>query len=105
MRPRMRIVLTGIVVFLAAEVSTDAQSITSFDPPGSILTWPLGINDRGTITGYYLDGVAYQYHGFIRDARGTITSFDPLGSINTYTSGINNAGMVTGYYFDGSNNF
>src|SRR5437667_12791356 len=56
---------------------THAQSITSFDPPGSTRTRPASINNAGAVTGYYLDSRGIE-HGFIRDASGLITSFDPL---------------------------
>ena len=38
--------------------------IVTVDPAGSIFTFPGGINDLGSITGYYVDGNGV-YHGFI----------------------------------------
>src|SRR5207247_4237318 len=96
MRLPIRIVLTGIVVFLAAEVSARAQSITRFDGPGSTFTQGLSINNAGAVTGAYFAGGTF--HGFIRDARGTFTSFDVPGSTSTAAQSINNAGAVTGFY-------
>src|SRR5437762_14328529 len=78
MRPAVRIVLTGIVVLLAAEAAAHAQSITSFDPPGSVKTGASSINNAGEVTGSYTDGVNI-VHGFIGDAGGTFTTFDPPG--------------------------
>ena len=92
MRPAVRIVLTGIVVLLAAEAAAHAQSITSFDPPGSVKTGASSINSAGEVTGSYTDGVNI-VHGFIRDAGGTFTTFDPPGGR------INDAGAVTGCCF------
>src|SRR5438445_1416036 len=104
MSSAIRIVLTGIVVFLA--VSAHAQSIITFDPPGSIKTEPSSINNAGTVTGTYFTSPGNTIggsHGFIRDAQGTITSFDVPGSTvtGTWSVAINNAGAVTGYYRDG----
>ena len=99
MRPPIRIVLTGILVFLSAGVSAHAQSITSFNVPDAFLgTTALSINDRGEVTGYY--NAHSQQRGFIRDARGTFTAFDVPGSVQTAAQSINNRGEVTGYYGD-----
>src|SRR5438034_52692 len=51
-----------------------AQTITSFDVPGSTGTVPPSINPAGEITGLYRDST-HNDHGFVRDGRGTITSF------------------------------
>lgn len=40
-------------------------SITTFDPPGSVLTLAGGINPMGTITGQYFDASGVS-HGFLR---------------------------------------
>ena len=99
MRPPIRIVLTGILVFLSAGVSAHAQSITSFNVPDAFLgTTALSINDRGEVTGYY--NAHSQQRGFIRDAQGTLTTFDVPGSGGTAAESINNRGEVTGNYFD-----
>ena len=100
MRPPIRIVLTGILVFLSAGVSAHAQSITSFNVPDAFFgTTALSINDRGEVTGYY--NAHSQQRGFIRDARGTFTTFDVPGSLRTVAESINNRGEVTGNYTDG----
>ena len=102
MRLPIRIVLTGILVFLAAALSAHAQGITSFDfeAPGSASTEPVSINNAGAVTGTYADGGGV-VHGFIRDGRGGITSFDAPGATVTRAVGINNAGAVTGNYLGG----
>ena len=101
MRPPIRIVLTGILVFLSAGVSAHAQSITSFNVPDAFLgTTALSINERGEVTGYY--EAHSKERGFIRDARGTFTTFDVPGSIITVPRSINEPGEVAGYYLDGS---
>src|SRR3989442_8297201 len=99
MCPAIRMAFTGIVVFLAAAVSAHGQSISSFDPPGSIYTQPFSINNAGAVAGYYSDGRTQ--HGFIRDANGTFTTFDAPGSTFTEAFSVNNAGAVAGSYSDG----
>jgi hypothetical protein len=66
-----------------------------FAVPGSIATYPLSINARMTITGYYVtkDGVT---HGFVREEGGGITKFDIAGSTYTRPDSINYAGEITG---------
>src|SRR5438094_9836979 len=93
-------------VLARAISSVHAQTITSFDAPGSTGTLPLSINPRGEITGYYNDSGGVQ-HGFVRDGRGTFTSFDVVStatfqySIGTFPGSITPAGEFTGTYIDG----
>jgi hypothetical protein len=72
----------------------------AFEVPGSIATYPLSINARMTITGYYVskDGVT---HGFVREEDGTISRFDVAGSSSTRPDSINFAGEITGTYITG----
>src|SRR5438034_411939 len=99
MCPAITMVLTGIVVFLAAEVSAHAQRITNCDPPGSTLAAGESINNAGAVTGWY-QRTGSSPDGFIRDARGTFTSFDVISDPFTVTRplSINNSGPVTGIY-------
>ena len=56
-----------------------AQSFATFDAPGAVrATIPLGINQTGAITGYYLDARGAS-HGFLRIADGAFTTFDAPG--------------------------
>src|SRR5436853_342841 len=84
MKLRLSLQCAAIAVgcLAATPIPAYAQAITSFDPPGSVGTFPSSINDAGEITGSYRtsDGAA---HGFVRDASGTITSFDAPGSFST----------------------
>lgn len=73
-------------------------SITSFDPPQSIGTWVLGINNSGATTGYSLYDTNFDSHGFVRAANGAITNFDAPGAIRTAGASINSHGAVAGYY-------
>src|ERR1700747_1018776 len=75
---------------LCASASGKA-TITTFDPTGSVLTivtTPKGINDVGSITGWYEDSHGID-HGFVRTADGTITAIDFPGSADTYAVTIN----------------
>jgi hypothetical protein len=59
------------------------STCTTFDPPESMYTYPVGIA-AGTIAGYYQDSAA-ALHGFVRRSGGTITTFDPsCGSKNRF---------------------
>jgi hypothetical protein len=87
---------------------------TSFDPPGSTLTVPVGpLNLEGAIVGYYLDS-SLLFHGFVRWPNGKIDTFVGPGSCNTgtptgcYGSGaynINIFGTSVGAFMDDSGNF
>jgi hypothetical protein len=100
-------------------VRSASGTITTFDAPGAGTsednvyvqgTFPLSINDNGTITGYYVDA-SDGFHGFVRSASGTITTLDAPGAgtgqspLNGYQLGtkalsVNNGGVITGYYID-----
>jgi hypothetical protein len=63
--------------------------------PGAANTWAAGINDSGTIVGYY--GDTSNLHGFSL-SNGVYTSIDYPGALQTVAYGINNAGIIVGYY-------
>jgi uncharacterized membrane protein len=82
---------------------------TRFDTPGgSPIGFPssvTGINDGGTVVGYYQDPHTLVYYGFVRDKNGEITRFgDPVEArgtnSGTFPSAINNNGAITGAYSD-----
>jgi hypothetical protein len=70
-----------------------------------------GINDSGTVTGFYFDANCLS-HGFVYDSSSRIfTTLDhplALGAIpdfsGTFLPGINNAGEIAGDYYDASGN-
>jgi len=88
-------------LLLAAAVPLSAQLYT-FNPADSLQTYPVGINDSGTITGYYADvvgPVGGASYGFVREPKqGEIIWFDPLGSCCIVVAGINASGAITGTY-------
>jgi len=76
----------------------DRGTIVTFDVPGALIAPGAGtvvssINPAGSITGFYLDA-NYQWHGFLRDAKGAITSFDPPGSVFTFSGSIDPKGEM-----------
>jgi probable HAF family extracellular repeat protein len=78
----------------------DRGRYTTFDHPGARLeTSATGINDRGQITGSYVDGDAV-YHGYLRDRRGRLRDIDLAGVVATAPAGINNRGQIVGRYYE-----
>lgn len=86
----------------------DATSTTTFDPPGSTGTTPVGITPELVIAGYYTvtDSLGNTVtHGFLRYRNGNFLPFDPSASTtSTQSTGINPEGVVTGYYSDSVGN-
>lgn len=70
-----------------------------FDPAGSTSTLPVGINDMGSVAGYYSDS-GLNNHGFLRTSGGAITPFDPVSALDTQVTGINDKDSIVGYYED-----
>ena len=74
-------------------------TFTTFDVPGAVEIYPLGIaNNR--IAGTWWDGTTY--HGFLRKPNGNIVTFDPSGSTATAVCCINASGEIAGSYSDAS---
>jgi hypothetical protein len=87
--------------------------LTTFQPPGTILTSPLSqvppyfdsltaprllsIDQAGDVAGSYTDAAGVQ-HGFVRNPYGTITSFDPPEGNQTTATSINDGGAIAGFY-------
>jgi hypothetical protein len=70
----------------ATEERRSIESLVTLDPPGSVDSRPVGINDSGDITGLYFtaDGKG---HGFLL-TRGVYTSIDIPGAIRTNAIGV-----------------
>lgn len=91
-----------ILIAIAGPSAAQSHTITEFDPPNSIYTYPSGINSAGTIAGWYEDA-QLSVHGFTRDAAGNFTSFDVPNAATgngagTSVAGINDSGQVVGWY-------
>jgi hypothetical protein len=73
-------------------------TITSFDPTGSILTYPFDINRKGSITGYFCDSSdPCSAQGFVRKPEGKISTIAaPNGYTNIAPTAINNNGLIAG---------
>jgi hypothetical protein len=86
-------------------LSPDRTMLTTLsDPLGVCGTRARGINDSGTVTGFYLDANCGS-HGFVYDSSsGNFTTLDnPLASVasgGTSLEGINNLGEIVGVYND-----
>jgi YVTN family beta-propeller protein len=80
-------------------VSTTARprilnySFQTIDPPGSVITFPESVNNRGQIAGTYQDAAGVQ-HGFLRQGDGSFVAIDPPGSVLTAAFGINEGTVV-----------
>jgi hypothetical protein len=84
-------------------VSSEA-SYLSFQVPGSLGTYPMGINNSMAVTGYYYV-TPMVTRGFLRNPDGTITTFDVPGGVSTEPVSINAAGDVTGIGLVGNISF
>jgi len=72
---------------------------TLFMGPNAAQTIVTGINDKGYISGSYVDNPApHAYNGFVRAPDGTISTFKGPQAVWTLAYNINNAGRVAGYY-------
>jgi hypothetical protein len=75
----------------------DRGRYTAFEVAGAVTqTFPIGINDRGQIVGYYDD--ADGLHGFLRKKDGRFSRIDFPGARATEAFKINNRGQVVGLY-------
>lgn len=72
-----------------------AGTYTTVEVPGASYTAVTGVNNRGTIVGYYGDDSTE--HGFI-ESGGELTTVDVPGTDHTRLTSINDAGTVTGSY-------
>jgi probable HAF family extracellular repeat protein len=71
-------------------------------PQDSLYAVANGINNSGTVTGYYEDTNS-NYHGFIWQ-EGAFKTVDYPGAVDTLLFGTNNRGVAIGYYGDGTTN-
>jgi hypothetical protein len=77
-----------------SSVYTDDQFFTV---PGAVLTFALGMNNTGSVVGYYFDA-AHKLHGFEKDRFG-YTTIDVPGAFRTIPRDINDGGTIVGNYF------
>ncbi len=68
-----------------------------FTVPGSIQTVAFGMNNTGSVVGYYI-GTSFTPHGFRKDGD-EYSTVDFPGAVVTILTGINDSGTMVGYYF------
>lgn len=78
---------------LASGVTYSPDAYPSSGPAATAITYVSGINDSGTLAGYYGDGIG-GVHGFVFN-HGTYTPMDAL--TYTYATAVNNRGDIAGY--------
>src|SRR4051812_38094117 len=61
-----RLVTLGLFGLLCATSALAKPTIVTFDPAGSIGTYPWRSNEDGTITGFWYDSTAQETKGFLR---------------------------------------
>jgi probable HAF family extracellular repeat protein len=93
---KLYFIILGLLISAASAAHT--YTFASIDVPGAIATDPQGLNDSGSIVGYYTD-TASQTHGFLY-AEASFTPIDVPGASHTWARGINNSGNIVGYYTD-----
>jgi len=94
--------LAALAALLALAVQTQAQTITTFDPPNSSMTVAVAINLHGEIAGYYTDGSTFPFpmqKGFLRERDGSITSFEAAPTA-TWVTDLNLEGEIVGYFIE-----
>ncbi len=94
------LLLAGLAATTLAEPAASVQFLSSFDYPGATSTTPIGINDNGEISGYYVDGNNVT-RGFVRLRNGNFLPaiVEPNDNGNsTRGQRINNSRVVCGYY-------
>jgi len=74
-------------------------SFLTFDPPGSVDTVPLAVNDLGESVGRFQDS-AGTVHGYLRHADGSFVTLDVPGATFTSAIDINDAGTIVGRWQD-----
>src|SRR5262249_46641385 len=80
-------------------LTVDGQ-LTTFDPPGSVFTNALGINERGDVVGRYCAAKcgfpgSGSFHAFLLQD-GAFTNIDVSGAIETDAFGINGPEQIAG---------
>lgn len=72
---------------------------TLFSGPGGGQTLVGGINDKGYISGSYVESSdTHPFDGYVRAPDGTMTSFKGPSAVWTFAYNINKTGQTAGYY-------
>ena len=93
--------LTGCILITATAMAqpnvSSRYDFMKLEYPGSVFSYPLGINDRREIAGVYADATM-ALRGFLWK-EGRFTKIDFPGALGTGPGGINNRGDIAGTYF------
>jgi autotransporter-associated beta strand protein/probable HAF family extracellular repeat protein len=99
---------SGVIVGYTPNSATNTGYIysggiyTSLSVPGSVFTFPTGINDKGQIVGGWSNpGAGVLIDGFLY-SNGVFTTLNVPGSTYTNAWGINEEGQIVGDYADAS---
>jgi hypothetical protein len=89
---------------LGASAANTPSRIVTFDAPGSILTFPVGITSAGVVVGYYEDS-GKLWHGFTYDTSGSFVIIDAPGAgtgpgQGTQPKAVSDSGEICGIYID-----
>jgi hypothetical protein len=71
----------------------------SFQGTGCSADCPVSLNNKGAVTGVYIDSKNV-FHVYLRKPDGKIETVQPAGSVLTFPAGINDSETVAGYYAD-----
>lgn len=93
-----RALVAGALCFISAAASATTYTYTLVDVPGSIETYPVGLNAEGEMVGYYATA-GYVFHGFVF-YKNKVTTFDYPGATATQPYGVNKSGLIVGSYTD-----
>jgi uncharacterized membrane protein len=88
-------ILSAIVLSFG---TAKAQTLTSFDVPGSASTAAVGINNDGAVVGNYADS-AGNVHGFLLQHE-NFTTVDCPGAVKTAAIGITSQGDIVGAHYE-----
>ena len=86
--------------------NVSGASFSTIADPAGTGTRPTGVNNSGTVVGFYNDTTSGHQEGFVYNG----TSYTPLnvtlsGATATFAQGINNSGAIVGYYESGGNQY
>src|SRR3989338_2989153 len=99
---RLMLLVNALIIsvsLMATVKEAHSYSFTYLDVPGAAGTRAVGINDTGSVAGYYWDGTGV--HGFTYNGS-SYSSLNVPGATGTAAFGINDTGSVAGYYWDGT---
>src|SRR5579872_6835491 len=97
---RCRAALLALICLGLPCAYSDTLTYTTLDYPGVTETTLTGINNSGTIVGYYSATDTSPYHSFMSLADGTFVDVDPPGAFAGYANGVNNLGTISGTWSD-----